>query len=110
MVSPPLVGAPPSPSPPPSAVEIRDWLVSKIAEAQQIESSEVNVDEELIHMGLDSIKLVVIVGEMEQWLGCQFKSNPLVDYPTINVLSAFLADRMADGETLIDPSGPAASV
>ncbi|MDQ3332433.1 MAG: acyl carrier protein [Planctomycetota bacterium] len=55
-------------------------------------------------MGLDSMQFVVLVGEMEQWLGCRFTDNPLIDYPTIDTLADFLANQLAQGKTLIDPT------
>lgn len=87
-----------------SVGEIRDWLVDKIADAKGLDRAEVSTDEPLIGMGLDSMQFVVLVGELEQWLGCRFSDNPLIDFPTIDSLSVFLADQFAKGNTLIDPT------
>lgn len=105
MTTPPQVNdtALPMPSSP-SAVEIREWLLKKLSEAQRVDVSEIPVDEPLIGIGLDSMQFVVLVGELEQWLGCRFTDNPLIDYPTIELLSMFLADQLAHGRTLIDPT------
>ncbi|MBA3311823.1 MAG: acyl carrier protein [Planctomycetaceae bacterium] len=94
---------PPAPKSP-SASEIREWLVTKLSEAQGTPPSEIRTDAPLIGMGLDSMQFVVLVGEMEQWLGCRFTDNPLIDYPTIDTLADFLANQLAQGKTLIDPT------
>lgn len=90
---------------PPWATEIRDWLVNKLSEAQHDEPAEIPVDKPLVDMGLDSMQFVVLVGELEQWLGCRFTDNPLIEYPTIETLSVYLADQVARGQKLIDPTG-----
>ncbi len=87
-----------------SANEIRCWLIDKLAEAKGLEPAEVSTHEPLIGMGLDSMQFVVLVGELETWLGCRFSDNPLIDYPTIDSLSEFLADQLSQGKTLIDPT------
>jgi acyl carrier protein len=94
----------PDASAPRTAAEIRAWLVEKLSQAARIDPSEVRADEPLVGMGLDSMRFVVLVGELEDWLGVRFADNPLFDHPTIDALSAFLADRLARGETLIDPN------
>lgn len=105
MTTPPPTADNPHPAPnAPTALEIRCWLLKKLSEAQHVEPTEISVDEPLIGMGLDSMQFVVLVGELEQWLGCRFTDNPLMDYPTIELLSTFLADQVAQGRTLIDPT------
>jgi acyl carrier protein len=89
---------------PRSEAEIRDWLVAKIAGRLNVPPEEVRVDEPLIDIGLDSMEFVAMVGELEHWLGCRFRDNPLVEHPTISSLSAFLAGELAAGRTTITPN------
>ena len=91
-------------TPSPSAAEIRLWLVTRLCEIQQVEPAELRLDQPLVRMGLDSMQSVVLIGELEQWLGCRFTGNPLIKYPTIDALSVFLADQLAAGKRLIDPA------
>ncbi|HVJ84267.1 MAG TPA: acyl carrier protein [Caulifigura sp.] len=86
-----------------SAGEIREWLVSHIAARLQVDPSQIALDEPLIDVGLDSMEFVAMVGELEQWLGCRFRDNPLIDYPTIDALSEFLAGEVAEGRRVISP-------
>ncbi len=89
----------------PTADEIRGWLVAKVSEAAHVPPQEVRTDAPLSESGLDSMRFVVLVGELEDRLGCRFADNPLFEHPTIDALAAFLADRLARGDTLIDPRG-----
>ena len=101
----PEPNSPPAQSPQPrSEAEIRDWLIAKLSAAAQLDPSEIQGDAPLIGLGLDSMQFVVLVGELEDWLGCRFTDNPLMDYPTIDALAPFLADRIARGQTSIDPT------
>lgn len=79
--------------------------MAKIAAVQHADISEISTTAPVIGLGLDSMQFVVLVGELETWLGCRFTDNPLMDYPTINELAAFLADQVAQGRTTIDPTG-----
>ena len=91
---------------PRSAEAIREWLVSRIGTVQGVPAAHVRTDEPLVATGLDSMQIVVLVGELEEWLGCRFTDNPLIDYPTIDALSAYLADQSARGNRTIDPTKP----
>jgi acyl carrier protein len=91
---------------PPTAGEIREWIVSRLSEKLRVSPEEIRLDEPLIDQGLDSMEFVALVGELERWLGCRFKDNPLIDYPTLNTLSEFLADQLARGRTVIDSVHP----
>ncbi|OAI54296.1 hypothetical protein AYO47_03090 [Planctomyces sp. SCGC AG-212-M04] len=98
--------SPPTSGTPRTATEIRDWLVTKIAARLNVAPEEVNLDEPLIDVGLDSMEFVAMIGELEHWLGCRFRDNPLIDYPTISTLSEFLGGELAAGRTDILPTRP----
>jgi acyl carrier protein len=99
----PAASAPPVPR---SSAEIQDWLAAKIAARLQVTPDEVSLEEPLIDIGLDSMEFVAMVGELEHWLGCRFRDNPLIDYPTVSALSEFLAGELAAGRTSIMPTRP----
>ena len=86
-----------------SEVEIREWIVVKLSGPMRVPPAEIDLDGPLVAHGLDSVQFVVLVGELEQWLGCHFTDNPLIDYPSINALSKFLADQVERGKVRIDP-------
>ena len=81
-------------------------MVDKLATRLKIPPSQIHLDEPLIAMGVDSMQVVVIVGELEEWTGCRFAGNPLIDYPSINLLAGFLASQLSKGKAVIDPTEP----
>jgi phthiocerol/phenolphthiocerol synthesis type-I polyketide synthase D len=89
-----------------TASQIRDWIVTHIATRLGADPSTIAVDQPVIDVGLDSMEFVAMVGELEQWLGCRFRDNPLIDYPTIESLSGFLAAELAAGRRIISPAAP----
>ena len=91
---------------PRSAAEIRDWMIDRLSTAMEIDPGEIRLDEPLVDLGLDSMQFVVLVGDLEQWLCVRFLDNPLIDYPTANALSEYLAGQLARGKTEIDPTEP----
>ena len=70
----------------------------------ELNPGEIRPDEPLVDLGLDSMQFVVLVGDLEQWLGVRFLDNPLIDYPTANALSEYLANQLARGKREIDPT------
>jgi acyl carrier protein len=89
---------------PPSANVIRDWIINRLSAELELPEADIPRDEPLINVGLDSMDFVGLVVDLENWLGCRFRDNPLIDYPTANALSEYLADQLARGRTEIDPS------
>lgn len=87
-----------------SAEEIRDWIIERLIGDLGLDAGEIDADKPVIGLGVDSMQFVVLVGELEQWLGVRFADNPLIDHPTINALSAYLARQLALGHTVIDPT------
>ncbi len=75
---------------------IRRWLVERIAQQLQVSTGEIDVFTPLARSGLDSVALVQMSGELEDWLGYQVPPTLLFSYPTI----AALADHLSSfGET-----------
>lgn len=84
--------------------EIRQWIVEKLASRLGVPTERIILDESLVAHGVDSMQFVVLVGELEDWLGCRFVGNPLVNYPSVNALSEYLARQLREGRTRIDPA------
>jgi acyl carrier protein len=85
--------------------EIRDWLVSKIAELTGIEPREISVEEPFAAVGLTSSDAVVLSGELEELLGRRLSPALLYDYPSIHILARRLAKQPEDADPLRQ-SGP----
>lgn len=84
--------------------EIREWIVAKLAGRLRVPPESIDLNEAVVRLGVDSMQFVVLVGEMEDWLGCRFMSNPIAAHPSINALSQFLARQLGQGRTRIDPA------
>lgn len=74
------------------AMEIQAWLVSYLAEVLEIEPDNVGVDSPFDRFGLDSARVVVMTGDMQDWLGCELRPTLAYDYPTIDALARHLAE------------------
>jgi 8-amino-7-oxononanoate synthase len=84
---------------PRTEAEIRTWLVDQLTTHMNIDRADIRLDEPLVAHGIDSMHFLALVGELEEWLGCRFKTNPLIEHSTINSLSQFLAGRSQDSKT-----------
>jgi acyl carrier protein len=89
---------------PRTEAEIRQWIVAKLSDRLAVAADDIPLDAPLVSLGVDSMQFVVLVGELEDWLGCRFASNPLVDYPTVAALSQFLERQLTAGTAVIDPT------
>ncbi len=70
---------------------IESWLVNKLAERLKIPPSKMDVNRTFAHFGLDSVTLIGLSGELEDFLRCSVSPKVLFLYPTIAELSAHLA-------------------
>jgi acyl carrier protein len=84
-----------------SDVEIRKWLVANLAAQMELEPGQVDPEEPIAALGIDSMQLIGLIGDLEEWLGCRFTDNPWIDFPTVNSLSAFVAAQLKQGRTTI---------
>ncbi len=78
----------------PSAEEIRAWLVARVSHLTAVPPAEVDVRVPLIRYGLDSVALIALAADLEEWLGYQFPENPLVDQPAIESLARLVAEQV----------------
>ncbi|NEO89527.1 MAG: acyl carrier protein [Moorea sp. SIO3G5] len=72
--------------------EIKDWLVTYIAQLLEITPDEIEIDIPFDGYSLDSAAAVGLSGDLEEWLGCEFEPTLLYDYPTIETLAKYLAE------------------
>lgn len=76
-----------------SAQEIQDRLVAQVSRLTGLAPEEIDVGEPYRRYGLDSVAVVTVVADLEAWLGCRFRENPLEDHPTIASLARYLAEQ-----------------
>ena len=80
-----------------SAQEIQDWIVGRVSALAGVGPGEIDPREPVTRLGLDSVAVVVLAGELEDWLGYKFRANPFEEHPTIEALSRFLEEQVAKG-------------
>ncbi|MCL6604779.1 MAG: acyltransferase domain-containing protein [Paenibacillus sp.] len=79
-------------------VDIRAWLVEQIAEATGVTKEIIHTDEPFLHLGLDSVKAVMVTVQIEEKLHVTCSPTMFYDYPTIEQLAAYLHDGAASSE------------
>src|ERR1700682_504297 len=82
---------------------IQGWLVSRLSGLRGIEHSEIDVREPFASYGLGSTEIVILSGELAEWLGRQLSPALAYEYPTVETLARHLAGPL-------DASEPAAAV
>lgn len=76
---------------PRTEAEIRDWLIDKLCGQMRVPRENLDLDQPIERLGIDSLQFVVLVGELEEWLGTRFSENPLARYSSVNAVSRYLA-------------------
>lgn len=72
--------------------EIADWLRHRIATTLETDPSSVDVSATFDRLGLDSLALLGVIGDLGGELEIQIETTVLFDHPTIEALAAHLAD------------------
>ncbi|MFC9947399.1 acyl carrier protein [Streptomyces pratensis] len=78
-----------------TAGEVQEWLVQKIADRLGEEPSKISPGQYFDELDLDSTEALIIAGEMESWLGFELGTTALWYHPTIEALSAHIAEESA---------------
>lgn len=74
-----------------SQEEIREWMVTKVAETLSVDREDIPMDLPLDEIGLDSVAAVTLSTELSVKLDCDLPGTILYEYPTINELSQHLS-------------------
>ena len=73
-----------------SASEIENWLAVHVAQELGARPEQISLDEEFVNLGLSSRQAVLLMLDMETWLGQPTDAGLVYDYPTIRSLAQFL--------------------
>ena len=76
---------------PMTSPEITDWLRNRIAETLGTDPSTVDATVTFDRLGLDSLALLGLIGDLASTLGTQIETSVLFDHPTIEALAGHLA-------------------
>jgi len=73
--------------------EIEEWLKEWLIREARIPAETVQVSKPFADFGLDSMTAVMLMGDLEEFLGDRFETTLAWDFPTISSLAGFLASR-----------------
>ena len=77
--------------------EIVDWLIRHIKEHTHIATRAIDIHAPFVQFGLNSLEVVDLSGELEEWLGRSLSPTILYDYPSIKALARHLAEGEKQG-------------
>jgi acyl carrier protein len=75
--------------------EIIVWISKKVAELTGAEPASIGADRNILEYGLDSLRSVHLVGEIELLIGKEIPVTTILDHPTIFSLANFIREQGA---------------
>ena len=97
----------PTTSPPtPSVNNVQEWLIQQLAQQLHLSPQAIDTKRPLAEYGLDSARLLSLVGEMEDWLERSLPPTLLWDYPTISQLATYLGEKQERITITPQPTAP----
>ncbi|MCX5047753.1 MULTISPECIES: acyl carrier protein [unclassified Streptomyces] len=80
----------------PTTDEIRRWLTERIAFYIDLPIERIDPDRKLTELGLDSIYVLTMCGDIEDELGVVVDAAMIWDHPTVGSLAGRLAEDVAE--------------
>jgi acyl carrier protein len=74
--------------------ELQEWLCAHLATQLKIADGKVDPAEPMSAYGLDSLRAVAVLAEVEKRVGFEIDPDVLWEYPTAAGLASYLAGRM----------------
>ena len=75
--------------------EISELCVASLADALRVSKDRIETATKFSRLGLDSAMVVYVMMELEEKLGLELTTDDFYDHPTVDDLSAYLADKRA---------------
>ena len=75
--------------------EVREWLVTRIANVLQIAQDEVSPRAAFSELGLSSVQAVELAAALEDWAGCQVPVTVVYEYPTIEDAAEYVLTQLS---------------
>ena len=75
----------------PSVTALRTWMCERIAAHKNVRAGEIDPDAEFHALGLDSVAVVELTGELASSFGIAVDPTIVYDFPTVSALAAELA-------------------
>lgn len=74
--------------------QLQEWLCGHLATQLAVPGGRIDPTEPMSAYGLDSLKAVALLADIEQHVGFEVDPGALWDYPTVAEFTRFLADRL----------------
>ncbi len=81
----------------PTREAIETWLIDWIAREIGMPRAEVDTGKSLLNYSLSSVTAMMLVGDLEEWLGLTLPPTLAWDYPSIAEIAGFLVGQLAAG-------------
>ena len=75
--------------------EIQQWFVAYLAKLLNAAPETIDVTIPFENFALDSVTALGMTGDLEEWLGQSVDPTVVYDYPTIELLSGYLAEQVS---------------
>jgi acyl carrier protein len=72
--------------------EISDWIVEHISEQAEIDPSEIALDTDIVNFRLDSLILVNITTDLEEWIGMELSPSIFWEMGTIAATTQWIIE------------------
>ncbi len=79
----------------PNREEIRDWMVSYLADLLQMDPKEIDTSISLEAYGVDSTAAAGLSADLDEWLGIDVDANVAFEFPTVDALVEYLSEALA---------------
>jgi acyl carrier protein len=80
--------------------QISEFCLVSLANALRMPKHSVSIDAKFNRLGLDSAMTVYVMMELEEKLSLELSPDDFYDYPTVNELSRYLAEKRASLSSL----------
>jgi acyl carrier protein len=75
--------------------EISEFCVASLADVMRIPKERIDTGTKFNRLGLDSAMVVYVMMELEEKLDLELSMDDFYDYPTVDELSRYLAEKRA---------------
>jgi acyl carrier protein len=82
-----------SEDPIPSKDAITEWLARWIANGLSVPPGEIETDKSLLNYSLSSVTAMMLVGDLEEWLGLTLPPTLVWDFPSIDAIVDYLVEQ-----------------
>ena len=89
----------------PSKDSITEWLVQWIAKEMGLPTVEIETDKSLLNYSLSSVTAMMLVGDLEEWLGLTLPPTLVWDYPSIAAIADYLMEQLGTSGVRQLPAG-----